>query len=234
MNDKKQQKLHVNPRILSEKLTHLKHTGFVPGNVYGLKQDSEPVSLKINDLSQYLKDEGETGLLYLMVGDNKDSQPVLFSEIQRHPVTNEVMHISFLRVNLKEKITQDVDVKLMGEFEVKDATVLLVRDSLEVEALPADLPDAFYIDISKLTEIGQEVFVKDLDYDRSKISIQLDETEMDEPIALVQEVVEEVEEEPVEVVEGEAAAEGEVTPEGEATPDGAQKPEPAVGDKTSE
>ena len=75
--------------------------------------------------------------------------------------------------------------------------MLLVKDSIEVEALPADLPEAFFIDISKLTEIGQEVHVADLEYDRSKVTIQMTPEEQEMAIAFVQEVKEEVIEEPV-------------------------------------
>lgn len=202
---------HVSSRALEEPIAQIRHNGHIPGNIYGLSKNSDTISLSTKALFQHLKTEGETGLLYLVTDQKGAEQPVLFSEIQRHPVTNDVMHVSFLRVNLAEKITQEIDVKLVGEFEVKEATVLLVRDTIEVEALPADLPEAFLIDISKLTEVGQEVRVADLDYDRSKITIQLTEEEQAEPIALVQEVKEEIVEEPVveeTPAEGEAAAEG--------------------------
>ena len=202
---------HVSSRALEEPIAQIRHNGYIPGNIYGLSKNSDTISLSTKALFQHLKTEGETGLLYLVTDQKGAEQPVLFSEIQRHPVTNEVMHVSFLRVNLAEKITQEIDVRLVGEFEVKEATVLLVRSTIEVEALPADLPEAFLIDISKLTEVGQEVRVADLDYDRSKITLQLTEEEQAEPIALVQEVKEEVVEEPVAEetpAEGEAAAEG--------------------------
>lgn len=202
---------HVSSRALEEKIEPIRRNGYTPGNVFGLQKKSETISLNTKALSQHLKTEGETGLLYLVLDEKGSEQPVLFSEVQRHPVTNEVLHVSFLRVNLAEKITQEIDVKLTGTFELKEATVVLVRDVLEVEALPADLPEAFYIDISKLTEVGQEVHVSDLEYDHSKVVLQLSEEEQLEPIALVQEVKEEVIEEPV--VE-EAAAEGETPAEG--------------------
>lgn len=202
---------HVSSRALEEKIEPIRRNGYTPGNVFGLQKKSETISLNTKALSQHLKTEGETGLLYLVLDEKGSEQPVLFAEVQRHPVTNEVLHVSFLRVNLAEKITQEIDVKLTGTFELKEATVVLVRDVLEVEALPADLPEAFYIDISKLTEVGQEVHVSDLEYDHSKVVLQLSEEEQLEPIALVQEVKEEVIEEPV--VE-EAAAEGETPAEG--------------------
>ncbi len=222
-NDKIQ--FHVSSRALEENLSLFRRNGYTPANIYGLSAKSETISLSTKALLQHLKAEGETGLLYLISDTNSKEQPVLFSEVQRNPVTNDIMHVSFLRVNLAEKITQEIDVKLVGDFEVKEATVLLVRDTIEVEALPADLPEAFFIDISKLTEVGQEVHVSDLEYDRSRVVVQLSEEEQAEPIALVQQVKEEVVEEPP-VVEGEAV-------EGEAVAAGDEVPSEAATDATA-
>lgn len=206
---------HVSSRALEEKISDLRRTGYTPANIYGLNKQSDTISLNTKSFLQHLKTEGETGLLYLVADEKSAEQPVLIGEIQRNPVTGDILHVSFLRVNLAEKITQEIDVKLVGEFDVKEATVLLVRDTLEVEALPTDLPEAFYIDVSTLTEIGQEVHVSDLEYDRAKVTIQLTEEEQAEPIALVQEVKEEVIEEPVEAETPEGEAVGE-TPADEA------------------
>ncbi len=188
---------HVSSRALEENLAQIRRNGFTPGNIFGLSKDSAGISLNTKSFLQHLKTEGESGLLYLVADQTKTEIPVLISEVQRHPVTNDIAHVSFLRVNLNEKITKAIDVKLEGLFEVKEATVLLVRDSIEVEALPADLPEAFFIDISKLTEVGQEVHVADLEYDRSKVTIQMTPEEQEMAIAFVQEVKEEVIEEPV-------------------------------------
>ncbi|MBP7875652.1 50S ribosomal protein L25 [Candidatus Woesebacteria bacterium] len=198
---------HVTSRKIDQKMAQVRLDGLIPANIYGLSKDSTTVSIPGKSLFQHLKTEGETGLLYLIIDEKNTQQPVLFSEIQKHPVTNEIVHVSFLRVNLAEKITKEIDVKLVGEFDLKEATVILVKDVIEVEALPADLPEAFFIDVSKLTEVGQEVRVADLEFDRSKVELQMTEEEQDEPIALVQEVKEEVAEEPeVEVAPADGAA----------------------------
>lgn len=225
---------HVSSRALEEKITQIRQRGSTPANIYGLHAQSDTISLSTKSLFQHLKKEGETGLLYLVIDKKSAAQPVLFSEIQRHPVTNEIVHVSFLRVNLAEKITKEIDVKLVGLFEVKEATVLLVRNTLEVEALPADLPEAFYIDITKLTEVGQEVHVSDLEYDRSKIVVQLSEAEQAAPIALVQAVKEEVIEEQVveEIpVEGETTTTTATTTPTEATDDPASAVPVKPGEK---
>jgi large subunit ribosomal protein L25 len=81
----------------------------------------------------------------------------------------------------------------------------MLHDVVEVEALPQDLPEKFEIDATQLTEVGQMVSYKDLQFDRSKVTLMIDEEQMDEPVVMVQEVKEEVE---PEAAEGDAAAEG--------------------------
>ena len=199
--------LNTTARTAGDKTSALKHTGYTPGNIFGLQKNSEAISVQTRELQQFIKNEGTNGLLYLRSGDTAKEQPVLIEEVQQHPVTGEINHISFKRVNLKQKIVQEVPVRLEGSFEVKDATVLLVRDALEIEALPTDLLEEFVIDISKLTEVGQEVRVSDLVYDKSIITVQVDEEDENPLLALVQEVKEVVEEEPVaEAAEGDGAA----------------------------
>jgi large subunit ribosomal protein L25 len=135
-----------------------------------------------------------------------------------------MLHVDFHEVDLKQKTTATVPLKAVGESEaVKSGMVLvMMKNELEVEALPTDLPDVIEVDITGLTEVGMSILAKDLKFDRSKVTVELGD---DEVIATIQEPAKE---EVVEVapVEGEAAAEGEAKPaEGEPAPAEAAKPE---------
>ena len=81
---------------------------------------------------------------------------------------------------------------MLGECEVKNANVLLVRDELPIEALPSDIPENITIDISSLTKIGQTLGVSDLEFDRANIELKLSEEELEAPLVIVQEQKEEV------------------------------------------
>jgi len=106
-------------------------------------------------------------------------------------------------------------VEIIGESEaVKAGGVLLtMHDQIEVEALPADLPEKFILDISVLKEIGNDLKVSDLQYDKSKIEVTLS---LDEVLAVIQEPRKEEEVVPVssEPVEVETTVQGK-KPEGE-------------------
>ncbi len=212
--------LHVNSRdINGKKVKQLRENGLIPANVYGLSQESEQIEMPAQTFSKLLREQGDTGLIYLQVGSDKEI-PTLIDEVQYNAMSDAPTHVAFKRVNLKVKVTVEVAVEMVGEFDVADANATLTRNVLEVEALPADLPELFEIDISGLTEVGQSLTVADLKYDREKVTILLSEEELEAPLVIVQEVKEEVEEAPAETAEGETpAAEGEAATaaEGEAS-----------------
>lgn len=191
------------PRTLTgKKVSKLRREGLIPGNISGNLDKTIPVSVEARSFAKIYEQVGDTGLFYLTVNGEKTERPVLVDDVQIDPISAEVVHVVFRQVNLSEKITAEVPVELVGEVEIKDALVVLLHDIVEVEALPQDFPEKFEIDVTKFTQVGDMVAYKDLQFDKSKVSLTIDEEQLDEPVVMVQEVKEEVE--PVE----EAPAEG--------------------------
>lgn len=199
------------PRVITgKKVSQLRRQGLVPANISGNVDQTIEVSVDAKKFENLYNQVGDTGLFYLTIEGEKKDRPVLVNEVQRHSVSDLALHVVFRQVNLSEKITAEVPVEVAGEFEVKGAILAMLHDVVEVEALPQDLPEKFEIDATQLTEVGQMVSYKDLQFDRSKVTLVIDEEQMEEPVVMVQEVKEEVEPEPA---EGEATAEGEAPTE---------------------
>lgn len=195
-----------------KKAKDLRKEGLIPGIIYG-KHMSAPlaVACKRNDLIKKYKEAGYSTPLTLN-GDGID-QLVLIQDIQVDPVTDILIHIDFLAVNKDEKVTTDIPVKLIGESIIEkswEGQIQLIKDSIEVEAFPQDLPSEITIDISVIQTINDTIFVKDLKFS-SKVEV-LDDPE--QAIITVALTVEEVEEVPVVATETTAAG---VTPDA-ATP----------------
>lgn len=75
------------------------------------------------------------------------------------------MHVDFLAVKSDEKVTTEVALKLIGESIIEklgQGKIQLVKDFVEVEAFPQDLPHDFPIDISIIETMNDAIFVKDL------------------------------------------------------------------------
>lgn len=192
--------------ILGKKTKHLRLEGKIPANIMGRDVESQAISIQTKDFKKLYNEVGDTGLVYLSITGEKSERPVLVSEVGINPVTGEFLHVVLKQVNLKEKISAEIPVVVVGEFSVPDAVLLTVHPTIEVEALPTDLPESFEVNVEGLTEIGQAIAFKDLKYDASKIEILVSEEELDTPVVVVQELKEEVEETPEETPE--AGAEG--------------------------
>lgn len=200
-------------KITGRKVKALRLEGILPGNVYGKKVKSEAVQVTAKDFETLYKEVGETGLVSLQVG--KEELPVLIHNLQKDPVSDMSVHVDFLRVDLKEKVTAKVPVELSGESPAEKqslGTVVLYFNEIEVNALPGDLPEKFSLDISKLTDVDQAIHIKDLPIEKDKVEISMD------PETIVVKVEPPQKEEvvaPAAPAEGEAPAEGAPAAEGE-------------------
>ncbi len=202
----------VKTRDLKTNPNQLRRQNLVPANIFQAKQPSRAIQLTVIDFNRLFKEVGEAGVAYLKL--EKEEVPVMVEEVQFDPITDVAQHVSFQAVDLTQKTTAEIPVELVGEFDLPEAVVVPVRDMIEVEALPTDLPEKFVIDISSLTEIGQSITLADLEYDHDKVEIVVGEEGMEAPVVLVQEVEEEPEEE--EVIETEIIGEAEEAGEAEA------------------
>lgn len=188
---------HVHERkIFGKAAKKLKQSGLIPANIYGLNQESVSISLDKKMVEKQLK-ISESGLVYLELDDQKKPIPALIDMVERHVLTTDLQHITFKRVSLTEKVVTDVELVLEGENSVPNATVLQVLDTLEVESLPTEIPESIKIDVSELTEVGQVITIKEL-INRTNLAIVCEEDQLDDPVVLLQEVKEEVEEESTE------------------------------------
>lgn len=200
-------------KIQGRKVKSLRSQGIVPANVFGKKVKSEAVQVILKDFDKIYKEVGETGLVELKIGT--DVRPVLIHELQRNPKTDDILHVDFLQVDLKEKVEAEVPVELTGEsLAEKQAlgTVVQYINEVKVEALPTDLPEKFVVDISNLSEVDQAIYVKDLKIDRSKVGVKNGDEEIVVKVEPPQK--EEVVEAPPAPTEGEVVPEGEVVQEG--------------------
>lgn len=213
--------------VLGRKVKTLRKQGLLPAHVYGHKIETIHVQVKAADFKKVFEQAGETGIVDLQIGAAK--HPTLIRNVQIHPVTDEILHIDFYQVNLSEKVKVNIPLEITGEApaEQKKVGLLLTPVSeIEIEALPTDLPESIEVDVSKLENIGDEIRVKDLPIDKSKVEVLAEEdlvvVSIGELVTREQQELEaEIEAEAAETQEAApteegAAAEGEEKAEGEA------------------
>lgn len=162
-------------KIFGRKVKVLRKDGILPANIYGKKVKSEAIQLKTVDFAKVFGQAGETGIVELLMAGKK--RPVLIHGVQTDPVSDDIIHADFLQVNLKEKVTVQVPVELVGEASAEKeegGTIVQHLDEIEVEALPNDLPDKFEINLAQLKEIDAFIKVSDLNVDNKKVKVNND------------------------------------------------------------
>ncbi|MGH2619213.1 MAG: 50S ribosomal protein L25 [Anaerolineales bacterium] len=149
--------------VLGKQNRRLRREGILPAVVYGSEFGSFPIELDRRSASRLLARVSRSTLIELQVDDQPHT--VLVREIQRDPLRGRLLHVDFLRVRMDVRIRAEVPIELVGEAPAaKIAGGVLVTgvDAIEVEALPADLPDRVTVDLESLANIDDSITVADL------------------------------------------------------------------------
>ena len=155
--------LDASPRdVVGKKVKQLRRQGIVPAVIYGPDFETLPISLDHKLLRQLLLHAGGTQLIEL----NVDGQaiPTLAREVQRDSIKGDILHVDFYRVAMDRLIRAEIPLLIVGENPMVGREAILIHPltSVEVEALPANLPPHIDIDISVLTQIGDQIVIGDL------------------------------------------------------------------------
>ena len=227
-------KIEVESRkILGKKVKKLRSEGLLPANLYGRDVKSKAIQISEKAFRSLFKTARETGVVEVKLGN--ESYPALIHNVQKDPRTDKIIHVDFHKVNLKEKISTHVPIRLEGEAPAEKSGIGLILQTLnelEVESLPADIPHEVTVGVGNLAEVGQTIHVKDLKIDRDKVEVKNDPEDV---VITVQtaEMKEKVVEEAPGPQEVEAIAEkGEEESEGEEKPSEEKKEE--VGEQQPE
>ena len=98
--------------------------------------------------------------------DDKKPVGVLIHEVSVDPVKDELLHVDFYKVEMNKPIRAMIHLVFDGVSPaVKGLGAVLVKvlREIEIEALPKNLPHEIKVDISKLTELGSQITVDDIE-----------------------------------------------------------------------
>lgn len=196
------------------KLNQLRGQGKIPAVLYGHK--IKPTHLTVDYLAfdKLYKQAGDSTLVDLIVNDKKPVK-VLVQDHQSDPVSDMILHIDFLQVNMDEKIHTEIPLKFIGEPPaVKEFSGVLITslNTLSIECLPNDLVKEIEVDLTSIKTFDDIIHVKDI----KVADILTVKNNEDDVVAQVQppRVEEEAVSTPAEGEEIEEGAEGEESAEG--------------------
>ena len=212
--------------ITGRKAGALRRQSITPIHVYGKGVESLTLQADTQTLQRTLVRVGHS--VPLTVRADGHEHFVFAREVQRHPVTDHLIHVDFLEVSRTIRIISDVPIELEGEApgaRTEGAIVSHDHHTLSLEALPMDLQPVVTVDVSVLGEVGAAIHASDIKLG-SNVTLITDPETVIARIIVLRPVAE----------EGEAAKEGVETGEGAvATEEGAaEAPEESAGEPSSE
>ncbi len=141
----------------------LREQGLIPAELYGRGIKNLHLAVPAKDFLKTWKQAGANTVVNVLVENRK--HPVLIYDVKKDYLTGEVEHVDFYAVRMDEKIKAKIPLEFVGEAPaVKEKSGILNKAmaEIEVEALPANLPHSFEVDISSLDDINKSIYVKDI------------------------------------------------------------------------
>lgn len=157
-------KLNLSVRdSFGKKAKALVKEGNVLANIYGKGIESVAIFGVGNVVEKVVNHVGKSTPIDVEL-DNGKKFLVLVSEVERDNITRRIHHVTFHAINRNEKTTAEVQVHQEGESEAvkKGLIIVTLHDVVEVEALPADLPESLQVSVEKLKEDGDQISVADI------------------------------------------------------------------------
>jgi large subunit ribosomal protein L25 len=201
--------------------THrLRQSGYAPAILYGKK--SEPIALAMETKTltrDLLRLHGHNVVVSLDIeGENgKKKHHVLIKDIQTDPITDSVLHVDFLEIDMDKEIVLDVAVVYEGTAKGVDLGGILniMAHTVKIKGMPLAIPDEIMVDVTPLELTSHGITCGDLTIPEN---VTLEE-ELDKVcVSIVAPMAEEEEVEEEEAVEAEEGAEGPAETEEPAIP----------------
>lgn len=150
--------------ITGKKVASLRAAGETPAVVYGHGSEAEKVSIDSRTLEKAYSQAGGNKIVGLKI-DGDRQKNALIHEVHSDPVTGRILHADFYTVRMDEKIKTEVPLHFIGESTAvyqQEGTMIQPLQTVEIEALPGDLPENFEVDISVLDDFSKTITVGDL------------------------------------------------------------------------
>ncbi len=182
--------------------------GKIPAVVYGAGQGAVAVSVDPRVVTKILHSESGHNTIFDLNVEGAALVKAMIVDWQHEPIKGKLLHIDFKRIAMDKAMRVSVPIQLTGvPVGVKTAGGVLdqIMREVDIECLPADIPDHLDVDVSELEMYGA-IHISDLPHSGS---IKF----LEEDTALVAHVTE-IKEEAVAEVAAPAAAEPEVAKKG--------------------
>ena len=154
----------------------LRLTGQVPAVLYGGSKGPMPMSVNAKQVARILRSETGHNTIFTVNLAGQKEEKAMLKDWQVDPVKGTLLHVDLLRVAMDVRMRVRVPVHTFGEpqgVKLQGGVFEMVTREVEVECLPADIPEEFKMDVSELM-IGKQLRASDLPLDPEKVKLVTD------------------------------------------------------------
>ena len=146
----------------------IRRDGRIPSTLY-FKGD-EPENIAIDKIKLYQALKSDQRVYEVELGG--ESQYVMVKAVQYHPVTDEIIHLDFMRVRRSEKMTISVPLVLVGKpiGVVEGGILSQALNQIEISCFPTNVPDQIEVNVDKM-ELNSSISVADVSTDDEEVEI---------------------------------------------------------------
>ena len=191
----------------------LRAKGYIPAVLYGGKNPNQNISVSKKDVSGIINSETFLSKVLEIDIDGK-KEKVIPRDVAYHVVSEEPIHIDFMRIVSGKKIILEIPVKFINHPDspgLKRGGVLnIVRRKVELRCPAETIPDEIIVDLAG-TDIGTSIKISSVKLPEKVMPTITDRDFVVATVAaptVIKEPEKPADEAPVEGAEGEAAAEG--------------------------
>ena len=146
----------------------IRRDGKIPSTLY-FKGD-EPENIAIDKIKLYQALKSDQRVYEVELGG--EFQYVMVKAVQYHPVTDEIIHLDFMRVRRSEKMTISVPLVLVGKpiGVVEGGILSQALNQIEISCFPTNVPDQIEVNVDKM-ELNSSISVADVSTDDEEVEI---------------------------------------------------------------
>ena len=195
--------------IEGKKVKTLRTQGITPIHLYGSGIESLSMQADFKDLIDVLNNNGFS--IPITLNDGKNDILVFARGVQRHPLTEEILHVDFQVVSKDDEVEIEVPVNLSGESPaVKNLGGILIKllETIKISSKVDKVPESIELDISGIESLEQSLLVSEIKVPEG-VEIITDET-----FAIARVIPPRIEVEEEEVEDPEASEDGETSEDG--------------------
>jgi large subunit ribosomal protein L25 len=149
-----------------------RRAGEIPGVIYGAGETPTALAVPKKEFELALKTAHAGGNVIVALRlDGAAEQTAIIREVQRDPISHDILHLDFHHISLTEKVTVEVTVHLTGVPDgVKNGGGILehITRTIEIVCLPTQIPQHLEADVTALA-IGDSIHVRDLDVPNAEV-----------------------------------------------------------------